>query len=526
MHKLLSQAIAAHRAGDLAAAEKLYRAIINDDPRDADALDLLGVLKGAQGDHASAEDLIAHAISLDPNAALFRVHLSDIFLRCGRFAEALREAQRAAELAPDNVDCWVVLCDAAEKSGDYGEVLRGGEQLARLVPGRPQAHFIRGLALGRLGHIGESEVAYRQVLALDPGYADAWINLGEIYQSQNRLEEAEDAYIRAIEANGEKIADEERREVAEEEYGGQHWNLALVELLRGDLLKGFAHYRARFKALPHHKRPDFSASLWRGEDVRGKTILVTVEQGYGDTLMLCRYLPLLKARGARVLFQIPTALVPLFRDWDGADQILEWRCAPSPAFDFHASVFDLPHRFGTTLTTLPAHVPYLPMPASDKTTRLAEDGRLKVGVVWGGNPAQAHDTRRSVPLADFAPLFETKDAQFFNLTRDLRPGDAEILARYPVVDLAPRLTDFAVTAHLMGGLDLVISCDTATAHLAGGLGKPLWVPLAFVPAWHWMLERDDSPWYPTARLFRQKRLGDWANVIRRMQEALEEKARS
>jgi hypothetical protein len=417
----------------------------------------------------------------------------------------------------DDINHWLDLCDAAEKRGDYAEVLCAGDNIIRLAPDKPQPHFIRGFALQRLDRIEEAIEAYRRVLALHPDYADAWINLGECLQHLNRIEEAEQACRKAIEAHGQKIGDER---TPEEDYGKHHWNLALTELLKGDFTHGFAHYRGRFKAVTGKKRPDFPRPLWRGEDLRGKTIFVTPDQGHGDTLMMARYLPLLRERGARVLMQVQPALMPFLQNWSGVDQVLQWERDALPDFDFHASEFDLPHYFGTTLENVPTKIPYLPLLSPDEVTRMPENGKLKIGVVWAGNPSHHNDKRRSIPLEAFAPLFAVEGIQFFSLNRDRREGDAERLTRLPLTDLAPRLNDFAASARLVGQLDLVICCDTAIAHLAGGMGTSVWTLLPFAPSWHWMLEREDSPWYPTLRLFRQKTRGDWNAVIERVMVAL------
>lgn len=404
----------------------------------------------------------------------------------------------------DNLNHWLDACEDAEKRRDYAEVLHAGDEIVRLAPDKPQSHHIRGLALHRLDRIEEAIEAYKRVLALEPKYLDALINLGECCQFLNRIDEAEAAYRRAIEVSGQTTSGDD--------FGAHYWNLALVELLKGDLKNGFLHYPARFKALTHKQRLDFPQPLWRGEDLQGKSILVTVDQGHGDTLMLARYLLLLRERGARVILQAQPALVPYLKNWDGADQVIEVGRDPLPAFDFHIWEFDLPRLFGTTLETVPAKIPYLPILPPDDATRLPDNGKRKVGVCWAGSPNHPNDKRRSIPLADFKSLFAAADVQFFSLNRDMRNGDAELLAKTPVIDLTPRLNNFTATTRFINQLDLVITCDTALAHLAGGVGKPVWILLPFASSWHWMLERVDSPWYPTVCLFRQKKRGDWGSL--------------
>jgi tetratricopeptide (TPR) repeat protein len=450
-------------------------------------------------------------IDAAPNAETCRT-LALSLLREKRFEEALVHARQAATEAPDDPGNWINLCNIAQKSDEYGEALHAADRIVALAPGDPLGYFGRGVALYYLDRHEDSIAACQEAVRIKPDYADAWTIIGQSCQSLKRPKDARQAYRRAIEANGQTIQGEDGREVAEDEYGNRHWDLALAELQDGDLLHGFARYRSRFKALSNLKRQKLPQPLWQGEDVRGKTILVMGEQGYGDTLMFCRYLPLLRTRGACVIFLPPPALVPLF----GADQFR----SPRDRLDLHASVFDLPHRFGTTLDTIPANVPYLPTPAPDARTRISGNGRIKVGLIWAGEPSHGNDKRRSIPLAQMTDLFAGTHAQIFSLTRDLRPGDTEMLAYYSIPNLAPLLDDFLSSARLIGQMDLVITCDTASAHLAGGMGKKVWILLPFNPDWRWLLGRDDSPWYPTARLFRQEAPGDWAGVIRRVQSAL------
>ena len=423
------------------------------------------------------------------------------------------------EVTPTYGEGWRTLCNIAEQTKDYALALSAGEHCVRLMPDSHFSWFGYGVALNRLDRHEEAIEAYKRALTLKPERTDIWDNLGQTYQSMDRLEEAEATFRKTIDVAGQTIPNEATREVAEEEYGNRHWHLALLELLRGKLKPGFARYRSRFKDVGGLKRPNFSRPLWRGEDLNGKTILVTDEQGFGDTLMFCRYLPLMKQRGAKIIFSVHKVLEPLFENWQGKDILITHGIAVPP-YDFYASVFDLPHIFGTTLETIPANVPYLPVLQPDEATRLLPDGRKKIGVVWGGSPAHSNDSRRSIPLKLFAGLFQETQFQFYSLNRDMKPGDADLLPKLPVIDLAPRLKNFADGARLIGQLDLVITCDTATAHLAGGLGIPVWVLLPFAPDWRWLTERSDNPWYPSVRIFRQKKSGDWENVVEQVRDAL------
>ena len=341
----------------------------------------------------------------------------------------------------------------------------------------------------------------------------------------NRLEEAEVTFRKTVEVAGQTIPDEDGRFVDEREYGNRHWHLALVELLRGKYQQGFKRYRARFKDVGGLKRPNFARPVWQGESLSGKTILVQDEQGFGDTLMLARYLPLMKAQGAKILFSVHPVLQPFFDGWQMPDgvPVIERLLVHGDKigdYDLHCSVFDLPYCFDTTLETIPAQVPYLPEPEPAAGCALPDTGQLRIGIVWGGSPLHLNDARRSVPLPVFARLFDNKNLKFFSLNRDLKAGDAEALPSYHVTDLAPRLKTFKDAARFIMQMDLVITCDTATAHLAGGLGKPVWILLPFAPDWRWLTDRQDTPWYRQARLFRQPRTGDWQTIIEQASEAL------
>lgn len=636
----LQQALAAHQSGNLPEAERLYRALLLNDSRQADALALLALVLGAKGDYDAALQSVEAAVAIDPDAALFHFHYGTVAmgalaaaksggavypfgmekavaefrravalkpdfveahynlanaLRAAEdwpgaiesyraaialkpdyaeaynnlalslvhekmYDEALAQAKKAVEIAPGYGEGWRSLCNIAEQVKDYALALQAGERCIQLMPGSHFGWFGYGVALNRLDRNEEAIEAYKRALQLEPDRADIWDNLGQTYQSLNRLEEAEEIFRKTIDVAGQTIPDEALREVAEEEYGNRHWHLALIELLRGKLALGFARYRSRFREVGGLRRPDFSRPLWRGEALRGKTLLVTDEQGFGDTLMFCRYLPLLKQQGARIIFSVHPALEPLFRDWHGKD-ILITHGTGVPPYDFYASVFDLPHRFGTTLATIPAQVPYLPIlettsaplplgrgvgegSCGDVLNQSLHSGKISsftpplappqgegnkkplsatvpknIGIVWGGSPAHKNDARRSVPLKIFAELFSS-DFDFYSFNRDLKEGDAALLPHLPVTDLAPRIHNFADNARFMAQMDLFITCDTALAHLAGGMGRPVWVLLPFAPDWRWLTGRDDNPWYPTARLFRQEKIGDWQGVLQNVRAAL------
>ncbi len=506
-------------AGDGPGAVEAFREAAVLEPRSADIFYNLGNALRQEGKTDEAKEAYLESIRLAPDHALARNNLAIVYEKRKDYAKATILLEEVVRIAPHYLDGWLNLSGMAEKNGDYVRALEAAEKARLIAPGHAKPWFGIGVALNRMGRNEEALKAYLESVRLDPLQEDVWDNIGQTYQLLNRLDEAEKAFRECIARAGQTIPDEDSRRVDESEYGGRHWHLALLELLKGDYKRGFARYRARFKDVEGLAREAWPRPLWQGEGLAGKKILVMDEQGMGDCLMMARYLPLLKERGAHVKFYIAAALAPLFEGWRGADEIIP-KGQKIPDFDFYASIFDLPYVFGTTLESVPAQVPYLPVLPPDKETALPSDGRPKIGVVWAGTPLHKHDLKRSLPLVFFKALFEEKGVRFYSFNRDKREGDDEILSACDVIDLAPRLRHFGDSARLMGQMDLIISCDTATAHLAGGLGKPVWTLLPFAPDWRWLLDREDSPWYPTMRLFRQKTPGDWTEVIERLRSAL------
>lgn len=480
------------------------------------ALRLLGRWDEAGQAYEAALRLVPTYVEARQNLALVLEHQE-------RFDDALALLRQVVRLRADDVEAWINLCRVAEVTGHYQEALDAGQWAQALSPNNASVFLGIGVALNRLGRHDQALEAYQTALRLKPDWTEVWDNIGQTYQFMNRLDEALEAFRKTVSAAGQAIPDDDPARVPENRLGDRHWHLALLELLRGDYRNGFARYRARFTALGLH-RPAMTQPVWQGCAIDGKTILVADEQGMGDCLMLARYLPLLKRqRGAKVVLLVQEALVPLFQGWAGVDAVIP-RGAPVGDFDYYASIFDLPFAFGTEIESIPQACPYLPVLAPDAATLLPPDPAFRVGVVWAGAPKHKHDARRSLPLASFSRLFDEQAVRFYNMNRDMRAGDAEILARYPaVIDLVPRLTDFAAVARFVQQMDLIITCDTATAHLAGAMGKQVWTLLPFAPDWRWLLDRQDSVWYPTMRLFRQAEPDAWDAVIADVRAALTER---
>jgi hypothetical protein len=286
-------------------------------------------------------------------------------------------------------------------------------------------------------------------------------------------------------------------------------------LARGDFEQGWKDYEWRWRGATELVPRGFTQPQWRDEDLAGKTILLHAEQGFGDSIQFVRYLPMVKARAGKVILEVPVSLLPLIGDLaDGVTMLT--RGTELPAFDLHCPLMSLPLAFGTTLASIPASVPYLHASVTridEWRTRLANTGKPRVGLVWSGRPDHKNDHNRSIALSRLEPLLSVAGVAFVSLQREYRVTDMPALGRLPVLRLEHALADFADTAAVIDELDLVITVDTAVAHLAGAMGKPLWVLLSHIQDWRWMHGRMDSPWYPTARLFRQPRIGDWDAVM-------------
>ena len=471
---MLRDAAALHRAGRLAEAEPLYLAILHEVPAHFDALHLIGVVRQQQGRDAEAIAFIDRALALRPDNAAALSNRALSLRALGRAHEALACCDRALAVKPDFAD----------------------------------AHNNRGLALAALKRPAEALKSYEAALSHAPAHIDALNNCGIALFEVNRLDEALVCFDRVLALRPGHV------------HGS--WNRAQVLLLMGDFARGWPEHEGRLASNPGLKR-GFTQPLWLGDaPLAGRTILLRAEQGLGDTIQFCRYAPMVAARGARVVLEVQRPLVDLMRTLDGAIEVVA-RGDALPEFDLHCPLLSLPLAFKTELTTIPARTPYLRAPAGaiDWKSRLGTK-RPRIGLVWSGNPGHKRDATRSIPFYALMPLLDI-DASFVSLQKDVRASDAALLKQTgQVVDVADSLTSFAETASLIATLDLVISVDTSAAHLTGALGKPLWLLLPQVPDWRWLMGRDDSPWYPTARLFRQDTTRAWGGVVARIRAALED----
>lgn len=437
-------------------------------------------------------------LALKPDHAEAHSSRGNTLLRLGRLDEALASHERAIAIKPDNADAQSNSGNALLALGRPDAARVRYERAIALKPEHALARSGLGTALRDLGRLDEALLSYDRALALMPDHADTWSNRATALQALLRLDEALASYDRALALRPDHV--------------DAQWNRSHVLLLSGDFARGWPAYESRWRM----KAPSVAGQPWLGDaPLEGRSILLHSEQGLGDTIQFARYAPLVRALGARVILAVQAPLVRLMASLDAE---IEVTTARDVAADRHCPLMSLPLAFGMTLTNVPAPPRYLAAePALVETwrARLPPTTRPRIGLVWSGNPSHRNDRNRSLPLETLAPLLDS-DAQWLALQKDIPDRDAALLDRLTLLDLG----DFADTAALIEALDLVITVDTSVAHLAGALGKPTWILLPFCPDWRWLTGREDSPWYPSARLFRQTTPGDWAGVIRRVIEAL------
>jgi tetratricopeptide (TPR) repeat protein len=572
------QAIALHQQGKLADAERIIREVLRQQPNHSGALHLLGVI-ALQTRHAErAVELIGKAIGVNANVAAAHYNLGKALLDLKRPEEALASCDKAIALEPElamaHNNRGMVLVDLKRPE----EALASYDRAINIRPNFTQAHYNRGNVLQALNRYDEALASYDRAVALRPNFAGALSNRGNALLQLKRHAEALVSYDRALDLRpdfaeawsnrgaalyemrqyDEALASYDRALALLPDFSGAHSNRGLAlhqrrrfddalasfklaytvspnnaeahfgeaqtRLLLGDFDRGWEKYewRSQGQQLRNEQR-SFTQPLWReGDAIAGKTILLYAEQGFGDTMQFCRYVPLVAERGARVILEVQEPLRELMTGLAGPTQVLAMG-SPLPDFDVQCPLLSLPLVFRTQLETIPSAVPYLRASSQaviDWETRLGSKRRPRIGLAWSGRPTHKDDLNRSIGLGALLPLLDI-DATFVSLHNYVRAADAMVLKeRSDLLHFGDALRDFSDTAALISNLDLVISVDTSVVHLAGALAKPVWVLLPFTSDWRWLLDRDDSPWYPTARLFRQDDTHAWDDVIARVHAAL------
>ena len=504
--------------GRLAESRDAFEALVRLDPTSAVGHHMVGLIALQTGQFEAGVESLRRSIALDPRDPSAYGNLANGLRELGRDEEAMQAYDTAIAMNPGFLNALGNRAILLARLGRLDEALADYDRALAQNERVPALHNQRAAVLKALGRHAEALDGCGAALRLDPNHVDAHLNRAAVLAELARDRDAIAAHEACLALNPG------RPEALY--YSG----VAYLQL--GDYPRGFERYEARM-GLQGKRRPTpptFTQPIWRGlAPLEGKTILLHSEQGLGDTLQFCRYASLLKAKGARVILQVEPPLVRLLSTLDGADRVVA-KGEALPPFDLHSSIMSLPYACGTTLATVPAAVPYLradPVAAADWGRRLGPAGRRRVGLVWSGRPGgeQSELERRNIPLRLMAPL-AAADVDFVSLQkgdaaeRELAEAVAAGWDGPPILDLTAGLSDFADTAALVANLDLVVTVDTSIAHLAGALGKPVWILNRYDNCWRWMRERTDSPWYPTARLFRQKRFADWGPVVEEVAGAL------
>ncbi len=475
------------------------------------SVEILNNLGAALHDHGRLDEAIAcyrRALSLRPDSVESLANYGAALSDAGQLDLAADQYARAVALEPDRAETLNGLGIVLREQGKPAAAIAHFERALSLDPDRAETHNNLAIAFEHAGDLRAATAHYQKAVSLSPRQPEIHNNLGNAFEHQGMLDEAMACYQRAL--------------ALKPDYAEAHYNRSLLRLLLGDFAQGWAEYEWRWRCKTNPETGYPLRPRWSGEPLAGKTILIQTEQGFGNSFQFLRYVPALAERGAKVVLTVPGALIRLAKTLPGVSAVLSEGDA-TPDVDFYCPLLSLPHLFDTRLETVPASVPYLAPPGDTSAAwsgRLLASPGLKIGLVWSGNPANRLNSSRSIPLLALEPLRRIPGITWFSLQVG-SPGEDIALARgQTVTDLSPFLIDFAETAAAICRLDLIISVETAVAHLAGALGRPVWVPLTVVPAWRWLLDREDSPWYPTMRLFRQTTPSDWTAVVDALAEGL------
>ena len=568
--RLFEQAIQHHQVGQLEQAKRKYQEILDTNPQHADSSHLLGLVEYQYGNYVKAIEHIQQAVLISPEQPVFLNNLGNVLKEMGELDRSVQAYQQALEVAPDDAEIHNNLGVTLKEMGELDRSVQAYQQALEINPQYAEAHNNLGNVLKEMDRLDESIHAYQQALKINPQYAEVYNNMGNVLKEMDRLDESLHAYQQALKINPQFVEGyynigvffQEQRKVKESaqayqkaiqiqpdyveahinlgvvlreqvrlkesiqahqkaiqiqpDYEEAHINLAITFLLQGQLTAGWREFEWR-----RSRKRDFKRPLWDGTPLNGKSILIYAEQGFGDTIQFVRYIDLLPDANTIIIVVCQPELKTLFKSINRIDTLVT-KGEDIPDSDVHVPLLSLPYMFNTTLDTIPARIPYLYLNSeADSVLHLDDSHDLKIGIVWAGRPTHANDNNRSIDLKWFKCLLDIRNCEFFSLQVGERREDIKQHGcHHTIKDLGEQFTDFHHTASAILQLDLVISVDTAVAHLAGALGKAIWTLLPFVPDWRWMLDRSDSPWYPSMTLFRQKEIGDWSPVFEQLRLAL------
>jgi tetratricopeptide (TPR) repeat protein len=510
------RAVAAHRRGDLGEAERLYRRVLAAAPSSFAARHMLGVLRAQSGDTAEALELIGAALALKPDAPEALFNYGNVLKSSGRLDEALAAYERALSVRPDyavartaRTETLNILGNRLRETGRFENALACYERALADAPHYPDALNNRAVALWSLGRFDEALAGLDDALAAKPDYVEAHYNRGNVLRDMLRLDDAMQSFDRAI--------------AIDPVFAPAYRNKGFCALLQGDFAQGLPLYEWRKRLSPPIEARNYLQPLWTGaEDIQGKTLFVYIEQGLGDTIQFHRFIAPLLERGAHVILSVQDPVLRLLENASPKVELVGAKAVPA-AFDYHVPLMSVPLALGLTVAAIPAIAPYLTAQserAAQWRSRIGEKG-FKIGISWQG--ARGGVTSRAMPLTCFQGLSRLPGVRLISLQKGF---GTEQLAGLPGVESLGEDFDsgpdaFLDSAAVMQSLDLVIALDSALAHLAGAMGRPVWVALKRVPDWRWFLGRGDSVWYSGMRLFRQQTEGDWAGVFAEMESQVQ-----
>jgi len=551
---LIGQGLALHQQGKFKEAQAIYEQVLAIQPNHFDALQLLGALFNQTNQYIKSVDFLTRALQVNPNHASCYYNRGLALQQLKYLDDALTSYDKAIRIKSDYAEAYTNRGNVLQELKHFNEAITSYDKAISINPNLVQAYSNRGNVLKYHKRLDEALESYDRAISINPDYAEAYYNRGLTLQELNNFDEAIKSYDQAIRTNpnyieaysnrGNALKELRRLEEALESYeiaisiklanntmfnyADSHWNLSLLHLLLGNFKDGWQGYEWRWKkdSFISHKR-SFQQPLWLGtESLQDKTILLYAEQGLGDTIQFCRYVPLVAALGAKVIVEVPSPLINLLSDLDGVSQMIAYG-DELPEFDFQCPLLSLPLAFGTTIDSIPNQTPYIhsSIENQNKWHRCIGDGGFKIAICWQGSFTAKIDVGRSLPVSLFEGLAKIDGVRLISLQKNEGTEQLKKLPAGMVVETLPEDFDsgdkaFLDSAAVMKSVDLVITSDTALTHLAGALGVNTWLLVKHVPDWRWLLDRNDSPWYPNHRLFRQTKIDDWVSVFKEMEAEL------
>jgi tetratricopeptide (TPR) repeat protein len=541
--RLMQSAVGYFQAGDLASAGDVCRKILRKQPKNSHVLHFLGILYYQNRDYDAAINALKKSLHINPSDAEAWYNIGRAYEGKELIEEAIQSYKSTLRIKPSFVDAYINLGNLLQKNGQPDEAIFHYQRAAELNPGHAGVFYNLGVMFQEMDRLDEAISAFQRAIRLNPRYEDAYHDLGYVFHLKRQPMEAIASYRKAIEINrymfdaynnlgrvyqelgqiDDAVSYYRKSLEINPDFVEAHCNLAMALLLTGHYTEGWTEYEWR-RRLQDRSRYEFVQPVWDGSDISGKTIFLYAEQGFGDTIQFVRFAPLVAERGARVIIECQKELKSLIQQVRGVHSVVT-REDTLPEFDLHCPLLSLPLVFNTTPENIPAKIPYV-APNTIMLQKWSDEvkndhARLKAGIVWSGNPKYKADQFRSIPLESFLQLWKIAGIGYYSLQKGEASSQVKKLSeKFKLIDYADEIQDFSDTAALIKNLDLVICVDTAVAHLAGALGKPVWTLLPFNPDWRWMLNREDSPWYPTMRLFRQLSPGDWGSVMDNVEKEL------